>query len=155
MKKVVLIIPSLFLLFLYGCPSGAEYTEYVDFFNNSDNTISYSFESGTCYGIFFPDTLVPNCRPPHEFTIAKGSEARVPVTKLSYIYEVQKTDTLCFFIFDTDTINHYDWETIRNEYKILQRYDLSLQDFKRLEYTITYPPSEAMKNVKMYPPYGQ
>lgn len=36
---------------------------------------------------------------------------------------------------------------------IIQRYDLSLQDLQQINWTLTYPPNENMKNMKMYPPY--
>jgi hypothetical protein len=40
-------------------------------------------------------------------------------------------------------------------YKTLKRYDLSLYDLQELDWTISYPPTEAMKGMKMYPPYGK
>lgn len=62
-------------------------------------------------------------------------------------------DTMSVYFFNYDTLQHYSWETIRREYKILQRYDLSIEDLHLLDDNIVYPPSEAMKNMKMYPPY--
>ena len=38
-------------------------------------------------------------------------------------------------------------------YFVAQRYDLSLNDLKKLNWTITYPPVESMKDMHMYPPY--
>lgn len=69
-------------------------------------------------------------------------------------------DTASFYIFNYDTLNHYSWEVIQKEYKILQRYDLSIDDLHLLEDeygipVIVYPPSEIMKDMKMYPPYEQ
>ena len=43
------------------------------------------------------------------------------------------------------------FNTIRIGYKILQRYDLTGKDFAK--YKISYPPTEEMKDIKMYPPY--
>lgn len=60
-------------------------------------------------------------------------------------------DTLSLFVFHADTVAKYDWETIRAKYNILKRYDLSLEDLKRLDFLITYPPSNRMKGVKMWP----
>ncbi|GHT77113.1 hypothetical protein FACS189413_19790 [Bacteroidia bacterium] len=69
-------------------------------------------------------------------------------------------DTFSLFLFDTDTLACYSWSEIKTEYKILQRYDLSSGDIKKLldEYDrviIPYPPTEAIKDMKMYPPYGE
>jgi hypothetical protein len=64
------------------------------------------------------------------------------------------TNTICLFIFDKDTMNTYSWKQIQDDYKVLQRYDLSPENLQTLKYQISYPPTEAMKNMKMYPPYG-
>ncbi len=60
-------------------------------------------------------------------------------------------DTLSIFIFHSDTVSSYPWQTIRTEYKILKRYDLSIADLERLNYKVSYPPDNRMENVKMYP----
>ena len=44
-----------------------------------------------------------------------------------------------FIIFHSDTMEKYTWEEVRDGYEILKRYDLSLDDIKRLDYTIVYP----------------
>lgn len=62
-------------------------------------------------------------------------------------------DTLSMYFFAQDTLNKYSWEEIQAGYKVLQRYDISLQDLIRLDYTIAYPPDERMKHIKMYPPF--
>ena len=38
------------------------------------------------------------------------------------------------------------WETVREDYIILQRYDLSIAELEKLNWTIYYPPTEAMKD---------
>ena len=64
-------------------------------------------------------------------------------------------DTACLFIIAQDTLEKYPWEKIRTSYKILQRYDLDVSKagMKKLNFEVSYPPTEAMKDVKMYPPY--
>jgi hypothetical protein len=57
------------------------------------------------------------------------------------------------FIFDGTTMDNTDWEVVKKDYLILQRYDLSLQDFQKLNWKIYYPPTPAMKDIKMWPPY--
>lgn len=69
------------------------------------------------------------------------------------IFKQLPRDTLSIFIFHTDTLNKYPWEKIRDEYKILKRYDLSFEDIKRLGYKVPYPPSPEMANMKMYPKF--
>ena len=60
------------------------------------------------------------------------------------------SDTLMIFMMDADIVElHTNFKKA-----IIQRYDISLQDLQRLNWMLTYPPSESMKNVKMWPPYG-
>lgn len=99
----------------------------------------------------YPDTLISN---EYDKLIGVPANKRVPYDSKEKWEEVFKglpADTLTIFIFDGDTVASYEWEYIRNEYKILRRYDLSLQDLERLEWTVTYPPSENMSNIKMWP----
>ena len=48
-----------------------------------------------------------------------------------------------------------DWNKIRDEYKVLVRYDLSQEDIYNLNAEIHYPPTDAMKGIHMYPPYEE
>ena len=158
MKKLVIFpcLISFFLLFI-ACPM--EDRDIITVYNHTEHNISFflaDFYYSDEWNPIYPDTAIIDIRwiGLELYRAVKDKPTWCEVAPLKDTYKEMKTDTLCFFIFDTDTINKYDWEMVQNEYKILQRYDLSLQDFKRLKYTLSYPPSEAMKNIKMYPPYG-
>ena len=58
--------------------------------------------------------------------------------KWDKVFEKLPSDTLSIFIFSGDTIAIYDWQTIRSNYNVLKRYDLSYQDMESLNWTITY-----------------
>jgi hypothetical protein len=58
------------------------------------------------------------------------------------------------YIFDANVLATVSWSTIAKNHIVLQRYDLTKEDLQRLDWEITYPPNEAMKDVKMYPPYN-
>lgn len=64
--------------------------------------------------------------------------------------------TLTIFILDGELYEKY-WQkpcdTIRKYVPILQRYQLSLTELQQLNWTITYPPTEAMKkqSTKKFP----
>ena len=62
---------------------------------------------------------------------------------------------MSIYLFDAETVDNTPWETIREEYKVLKRYDLSLEDIQFLDYEISYPPTEQMKDMRMYPPYEE
>jgi hypothetical protein len=75
-------------------------------------------------------------------------------------------DTLMIFIFDAYMLEHSTWDAWDtwetwdtlvkyNVYNMLQqRYDLSLENLQQLGWSLPFPPTEAMKHMKMYPPYG-
>ena len=42
-----------------------------------------------------------------------------------------------------------------SQYNILQRYDLTLKDMELLKHDIYYPPTPAMRNIKMWAPYSE
>jgi hypothetical protein len=48
-------------------------------------------------------------------------------------------DTLSVFIFDAQVLENTPWDTVKAKYIILKRYDLSLDDLNKLNWTITYP----------------
>ncbi|HNB11084.1 MAG TPA: hypothetical protein PK754_16140, partial [bacterium] len=54
-------------------------------------------------------------------------------------FEDLPAETLMIFIFDADTLDQVPWEKVRSEYKILRRYDLSLQDLKDRDWKVVYP----------------
>jgi len=70
--------------------------------------------------------------------------------------EMKGYSYLQILIIDSEIYDIYIAEpcdTIRKYVPILQRYQLTLTELQQLNWTITYPPTEAMKNIKMYPPY--
>jgi len=83
----------------------------------------------------------------------------IGISPVEDLFKNSPSDTLSVFYFHPDTVAKYSWEEIRQGYKILRRYDLSLEDIYTLYNKsgvpeIPYPPDERMKNMKMYPPYG-
>ncbi|MEO1022414.1 MAG: hypothetical protein AAFW89_07705, partial [Bacteroidota bacterium] len=81
----------------------------------------------------------------------KGAIAGGSGTWRDYFEVSAPSDTLSLFVFHVDTLAKYDWEGILKQYNILMRYDLSLEDLERLDFTVTYPPDKSMKGVQMYP----
>jgi len=65
------------------------------------------------------------------------------------------TDTVFVYVFDAELIENTPWEVVARDYLVLKRYDLTLGDLQRLDWRVTYPPTEAMKDIKQYPPYGE
>ena len=70
-------------------------------------------------------------------------------------YENTLKDTLYVFIFEEDVLANHSWADVVDKNLVLQRYNLSLQDLQKLNWQISYPPSELMKDMKMYPPFPE
>jgi len=140
------------LLFILWTFVACDYDHGFDFENNStrDVYIYLGIADRDLGGTLYPDTAVSRVR---VGTLFKKGASR------HYTYSRAKEDpwvnTLSLYIFDADTFNMYDWEEIKDGYKILQRYDISSENLKALKYKISYPPDERMKNIKMYPPYEE
>jgi len=60
---------------------------------------------------------------------------------------IQKCETLGIYIFDAIELEQ------ELKFKTLKRYDLTLEDLRKLDWIVTYPPTEAMKDITMHPPY--
>ena len=148
MKKIFLF--SCIILLFSQCIWNLEGNgRYLDFYNKSGNPICYILP--WVEDIYYPDTTLPK-KYPHLNKVSEVWGTRDPFTE-DYILSLFPADTLSIFFFDPDTLAKYDWETIRKDYKILIRYDLSRQDLKKLDWHFYYPPTEEMKGMKMFPPY--
>jgi len=142
------------LLLLFSQCSNSDLSRSFSLYNNSDNPISYYMPWKN--GIFYPDTILPENNPnPHKFNKEYHFSFGEGNFHENALFAMFPTDTMSIFFFDPDTLAKYEWETIRQEYKILVRYDLSHNDLKKLNWRIYYPPTEEMKDMKMYPSYGE
>lgn len=129
-----------------GCPE-MDYKENFLFENNStkDVVLYLGGISRQFGGSLYPDTLLPDSKISGLFPAG--------VTRGYTFNKVPNADTLCLFIIDNAIVNTLSWEKIRDENIILRRYDLAITDFERLNWKISFPPNDAMKNIKMFPAY--
>lgn len=49
------------------------------------------------------------------------------------------SDTMMIYVFDAKVLKETQWDTVKANYMVLKRYDLSLQDLESMYWTITYP----------------
>ena len=148
MTKILLF--SGFLLSLSQCTFGYDGGRYMSFYNNSGKPVCYSMPWTRV--IYYPDTTLPE-KNPYPYKINKEWHSSLALSE-NAIFALFPTDTMSIFFFDPDTLAKYDWSIIREEYKILVRYDLSHDNLRELKWCVCYPPTEAMQNMKMYPPYA-
>lgn len=147
MKKILLLC---FSVFLSGCELLEKGHRYITVVNNSDEDIyvdkSYNY----------PDTIFH-----HDWIALSYNEYDTKVKSRSssdralslfvgnsweniFAYGDIESDTLMVFILNVDSIelwerNDYSKECYLPNDAVLKRYDFSLNDLKRINWTITYP----------------
>lgn len=113
------------------------YDVHVTLRNNSETVISYVVSNT------YPDTTVISDKPERFYPIKPGGESKIPLNpSISTPMNWKRTfphDTLILFVFDNDVIENCSWNTIREDYLILKRFDLSEEDLEHCDWTITYP----------------
>lgn len=129
-KKIPLIL--VILLIYISCDPVDHKLKIV---NNSTLTIYFSDSFS------YPDTSITELNPfksPEVYRIRPGATDSDPI-RGSWEAVFETLDTLMIFIFDERTLNKVPWDTVRKNYMILKRYDLSLEDLVRLDWRVTYP----------------
>lgn len=123
----------------------------IEIINNSEKTLY-----ADC-GVSYPDTLFDIRRPSPAYKIKPYERNTTALWNRDYwesdfeVGWIIPSDTLMIYIYDAELLDSKTFTHIKNT--VIQRYDLSLQDLQFLNWKISYPPSEAMKDIKMYPSY--
>ena len=176
MKKNSIIFLIVGALSMTGCMVDYDYYFLHTIKNNSDIAIfSYQAANNHIAPTVYPDTLLPEdyytyygyggTDPSDSLGIIPSNECGFDMC-LPFDYPRWYFDRRRFekyfpagfysvFIISYDTFKEKGWEGIRNDYDILVRYDLTYDDLKALKDTIPFPPTEKMKDMKMYPPYEE
>lgn len=149
---------------LTGCPGSFTYGDTIVLQNRSSSCIRcYETSLNKEYKKSYKDTAI-YFSPESGLLEIRGGRRYNEHTyahTLEEFFEGIPSDTLMFFILDSTTVADEPWEEIVKGYKILRRYDLSIEDMMKLiqddgtGYTIPYPPTVAMKDMHMFPPYGE
>lgn len=73
-------------------------------------------------------------------TVPANSRMKDSIKKNDWIqlFKSLSRDILAVFIFSADTLTRYNWEQVRNHYRILKRYDLSRGDLSLMNNEIVY-----------------
>ena len=168
MKNLKTIILSLLLaiviLTVQSCFKDRENRHYRIPFKNDTNHSIYVFpETKEQFHMspHFHDTILHSfyCDPSRDtinFKVRPREENEYAFFFMS-CYEAMfgyDFDTLLAFVINADTLERYGWDDVCTYYKVEQRYDLSLENLQDLDFKLCFPPSEAMKHIHMWPPYG-
>lgn len=131
MKLKNLLLISLFIIICsFSCENLFEHAYVIDVHNHSNDTTGCYYSSG------YPDTSLADSKPRLQL-IEPDYYTRLESKKKWE--NIASRDTLIIFILNEDTIEKYSWNKIRSDYKILKRYDLSLDDLKNQDWTVNYP----------------
>lgn len=104
--------------------------------NNSTDTITFYVEVGKH---LYPDTTIEETKIVMPKVSFGNSFPWSTGLKWEKFFDQLPRDTLSIYVFNLDTLKKYDWSVIRNNYKVLRRYDLSLPDLERMKFKIEYP----------------
>lgn len=138
-KNISISLFSILLIVICSKCGLVDYSYQIDVVNKSNHPIGYYFATGGEYGTYYPESLPKN----NNYVVYDMSKVLEPGYESHLDWEkffrTLPKDTLSIFIFHTDTLNKYTWSEVRNRYKILKRYDLSLDDLERMNFKVTYP----------------
>lgn len=156
--KITIILMVLSFVFMANTCNKEDENHHktIEVVNNSEKAIYAYFD------VAYPDTLalsgVPSSSEPSIYKVEPHKRNKTALWQNTFWEVIFRdgrrilSDTLMVFIMDAELLES---NTTHVNNTIIQRYDLSLQDLQRINWTLTYPPSPNMSAIKMYPPYGQ
>jgi hypothetical protein len=117
--------------------------------NKSNLTVSvnfYDLETDFKY----PDTTLPLAKPKLTEIIENKGYEFTSMNNWNERFKSLKADTLSIYFINSNTLQNQSWDTIRTNYMILQRYDLSLKDLQNRNFEIEYPYDSTRGKIKVY-----
>lgn len=135
---MIAIISIQLILMANSCKEGGSYYDYrLKVINKSNMTIYVEYTMSPI------DTLLPytqspfnhspdNAAPNGTITLGRGGSWEDAFNEVV-------DQKLRIFIFNASIVDNTPWETVKKNYMILKRYDLSFHDLDSLNWTITYP----------------
>jgi hypothetical protein len=132
MKNIILIATCSLFCILNNCKKEKAHIT-IGFTNNTERRLDI-FDSYT-----YPDTSIT-------LDIFRGVYIVKPFSReplnnewKKEIDSESKSGVVMLFVFDSDTLSKYGEEGVIDGYKVLKRYDLTLQVLDNLNWELTYP----------------
>lgn len=125
---------------LWGCPGQDDFdpdsTIVIENNSSIDILVYYDFNR-------YPDTSITEQNPflnDTQYELALVSSNETKIEENEFVKILNSSDrSMMLFIFSRDTIDQVPWPRIRDEYLILRRYDLTLEDLEAMNWTVEYP----------------
>ncbi|MBD3350647.1 MAG: hypothetical protein GF364_04080 [Candidatus Lokiarchaeota archaeon] len=76
---------------------------------------------------------------PEEYKIGARESKPYTVTQGTWELLEKRGDTIPFYFFDAEVIESLPWDSIKNNYLILDRYDLTFSELDSASWIITFP----------------
>jgi hypothetical protein len=137
--KIILINFLVIMTFAFSCKDHMEGKYFITFNNHSTRSVMIIDGLKDSKMNYYPDTLLPSTEP-FLIEVAPNDFGKI-ISSIKWTEVINNipSDTLSIYVFDSDTIRFYDWSKIKSDYKVQKRYDLSLEDMQKSNWTITYP----------------
>lgn len=140
-KKIIILIYGAIILMSTTCRKETETCHHNLLIFNNSNAAAY-----VSFSLAFPDTSIIDPNPalsPEFFKVTADEKKNLMFSNRDCIEDVFKyrvqSDTISIFIYDAFLLESTSWDKVKQDYLIFKRYDLSLQDLKNRNFTITYP----------------
>ncbi|RZK10421.1 MAG: hypothetical protein EOO46_10820 [Flavobacterium sp.] len=135
MEKIKFYI--IFLVFITSCKDD-DVDGSLLLINDSDkNVYFYCFQDYPL--MHYPDTILPVERPyGMQFIKKNGASGKFTNPSWDNIYSQLPDGKFSMYVFDADLVDAVPWSKIKSNYRVLQRFDLTLYDLQNSNYTIKY-----------------
>ena len=143
MKMNHIAITILVLLLVHACENEEDNCHKTITFTNRTMDTLYVIANSD-----YPDTLAFQSQPDPlldpNFTKVLPEESnsqalwRRDCIELAF-KDLIPSDTLMVYVFDAQILESIPWDTVKSQYPVLKRHDLSLEDLQQLNWEIIYP----------------
>ena len=115
-----------------GSPLGAEMSYRITIDNSTTKSIF------TFYQLNFPDTNLQENTPFYKVALPQSVTYLQSQEKWENVINSNSHNVITIFIMDYDSLQKYGWQTMRSQYKILDRFELTTDSLQKLQWTLTY-----------------
>jgi hypothetical protein len=151
-RNIKIIFSTIILLLLLGsCEKLIPVYYTIRVRNNSNQAIYYYAE------YILPDTMLSINKPRWLGKVNPGGKDEFYDNDVNdEKFKRMENERITLFVLDKNVVDTYEWEYIRENNMILRRYEFLIKElYADNGRNVFYPPDERMKDIRMYPPYGE
>lgn len=126
MKKIFFLI--IIVIFFESCINFIDHVYFINFNNNSSDSILISWQ--------IKDTTIPENEP---YLLLAPQKSITRIESKKKWDDILLENELIIFLYNKDTINHYTWDILKDNEKIIKRFKLTRNDLQNTNWIIEYP----------------